>query len=202
MRIPRETVGRLFLYLRALLCLSEQGVVTVCSGTLAHACGVKASMVRKDLSYFGGFGKRGVGYDVDGLIKGIRSILNLDRALRAVLVGVGNIGRALLAYPGFKAEGFDIARVFDRDPEKVGQEVDGIVIEDSADLEQRIEDEGMKLAIVAVPVPEAPEVAQRLAKAGVKAILSFAPCQLNMPDDVKVACVDLATEMARLVYYL
>ncbi len=202
MRIPDQTVGRLFVYLRALLCLGETGLETVSSAALGAACGLKSSVVRKDLSHFGGFGKRGVGYNVKGLTKEIRSILKLDNVMKAALVGVGNIGRAMLAYPGFMAEGFNIVRAFDRDPEKVGQKIAGIVIEDAADLEQWIQDDGIKLAIVAVPVPEAPEVAQRLAKAGVKAILSFAPCQLNMPDDVKVACVDLATEMARLMYYL
>ncbi len=202
MRIADQTIGRLFVYLRVLLCLAEEGVETVSSEALGDACEVKPSVVRKDLSYFGGFGKRGVGYDVEGLIKEIRSILNLDSVMKAALVGVGNIGRAMLAYPGFKTEGFELALAFDKDPDKVGRKADGVVIEDVTDLEQRISDEGIKLAIIAVPVSEAPKVAQRLADAGIKAILSFAPCPLNMPEDVKITCVDLATEMARLVYYL
>ena len=202
MKTPDETIGRLFVYLRALLCLAEQGVKTVSSARLGDLCAVKSSTTRKDLSYFGGFGKRGVGYDVQGLIKEIRSILNLDKLLKAALVGVGNIGKALLLYPGLKREGFEIALAFDEDKEKVGQKLNGVVIEDIANLERRVKEEGVKLGIVAVPVPAAPGIAERLAKAGVKAILSFAPCPLNMPEDVKVTCVDLATEMARLVYYL
>ncbi len=202
MHIPDQTVGRLFAYLRALLCLAEEGAETVSSERLGNTCQVKPSAVRKDLSYFGAFGKRGVGYDVKGLTEEIRSILNLEMVMKAALVGVGNIGKAVLAYRGFKAEGFEIALAFDSDPAKVGQTIDGLVIEDVSGLQQRIRDEDIKLAIVAVPVSEAPEVAHRLAGAGIKAILSFAPCPLNMPKDVKVTCVDLATEMARLIYYL
>ena len=201
-RIPQQTVGRLLTYLRVLLCLAEQGVETVSSHDLGDSCDVKPCVIRKDLSYFGGFGKRGVGYDVKGLICQIRSILNLDRVMKAALVGVGNVGRALLANPQFEGEGFKISVAFDRDPDKIGREVGGVLIEDVAALERRIREDGIKLAIVAVGVSEAPGIAHRLADAGVKGILSFAPCPLNMPEGVKVTCVDLATEMARLAYYI
>ena len=200
--IPEQTVARLLTYLRVLLCLVEQGVETVSSHDLGDSCDVRPCVIRKDLSYFGGFGKRGVGYDVKGLIGEIRSILNLDRVTKAALVGVGNVGRALLANPQFEAEGFKIAVAFDKDADKIGLEVNGVVVEDVAILERRIREDGIKLAIVAVGVSEAPEIAHRLGDAGVKGILSFAPCPLNMPAGVKVTCVDLATEMARLVYYL
>ena len=159
-------------------------------------------MVRKDLSHFGDFGVRGVGYSVDGLIREIRSILKLDKVEKAALVGVGNIGRALLKFSGFKEEGLRIVRAFDADARKVGRRVDHVRIESATEMEKRIKAAGIKLAIVAVPVSEAPKVAQRLAKAGVKAILSFAPCPLRMPSDVRISCVDLPTEMARLVYHL
>jgi redox-sensing transcriptional repressor len=201
-RIPKETVGRLLTYLRVLLCLAERGVETVSSHNLGDSCDVRPCVIRKDLSYFGGFGKRGVGYDVNGLIGQIRSILKLDRVMAAALVGVGNVGRALMANPQFESEGFKIAVAFDRDPDKIGREVNGVVVEDVAILERRIQEAGIKLGIVAVGVSEAPAIAHRLADAGVKGILSFAPCPLNMPEGVKVICVDLATEMARLVYYL
>jgi len=201
-RIPKETVGRLLTYLRVLLCLAEEGVETVSSHDLGDSCDVKPCVIRKDLSYFGGFGKRGVGYDVNGLIGQIRSILKLDKVMAAALVGVGNVGRALLANPQFEGEGFKIALAFDRDPDKIGRQVNGVVVEDVATLERRIQQAGIKLGIVAVGVSEAPAIAHRLADAGVKGILSFAPCPLNMPEGVKVICVDLATEMARLVYYL
>jgi len=200
--IPDETVGRLFVYLRALLCLAEKGVETVSSSRLAQACHLKASMIRKDFSYFGEFGTRGVGYNVGQLIAQIRRTLNLAKTVKAALVGTGNIGRALLSYPGFEKEGFRIAACFDSDRNKIGRKLNGIRVEDIARLERRIKAKGIRLGIVAVPVSEAPDVARRLAAAGVKAILSFAPCNLNMPRGVRVTCVDLATEMARLVYYL
>lgn len=200
--IPEETVARLLTYLRVLLCLAEQGVETVSSQELGDSCDVKSCVIRKDLSYFGGFGKPGVGYDVKGLMGEIRSILNLDRVMKTALVGVGNIGRALLANPQFQTEGFKISVAFDRDPAKLGREVGGVLIEDVATLERRIREDGIKLAIIAVGVSEAPGIAHRLADAGVKGILSFAPCPLNMPEGIKVTCVDLATEMARLVYHL
>jgi len=201
-QIPPETVGRLLSYLRVLLCLAEQGVATVASAELGHCCDVNPSVIRKDLSYFGAFGKRGVGYDVQGLIGQIRSILNLDRVMTAVLVGVGNIGTALLASPQLQSEGFRIVAAFDRDPAKIGRRVSGVVVEDAAILEGRVRQEEIRLGIVAVGVPEAPGIARRLVDAGVKGILSFAPCPLNMPEGVKVTCVDLATEMSRLAYYL
>lgn len=200
--IPDQAAGRLFGYLRALLCLAEQGVQTVSSQQLAKACRLKPSMIRKDLSYFGEFGTRGIGYNVQELIGVIRGILHLDTRIKAALVGVGNIGRAMLAYRGFSQEGFHITAAFDRDPRKIGRTIEGVLVEDIADMEQRIAEEGIKLGIVAVEVTEAPEVARRMADAGVKAFLSFAPCDLKMPETVSVICVDLAMELARLVYHL
>lgn len=201
-RVPEETVGRLLTYLRALLCFSQDGVERVSSQQLGEACEVKPCVIRKDLSYFGEFGKRGVGYDVGVLIGEIRSILNLTKTTKVALVGVGNIGRALLANAQLENEGFEIALAFDKDPKKIGHRVSGVLVEDVASLEHRIADEGVKLAIVAVGALEAPAIVQRLADAGVTGVLSFAPCRLSMPDGVRVTCVDLATEMARLVYYL
>jgi len=199
---PEETIGRLLAYLRTLLCLQEEGVATVSSQRLAELCQVKSSMVRKDFSYFGEFGTPGVGYNVDEMIRQLRKILKLDKALKAALVGVGNVGRALLLYPGFKEEGLRIVAAFDNDPGKIGQRVNDLVIEDVDALKKRVKQKGIRLGILATPVSEAPNVAERMAKAGLKAILSFAPCQLNMPKGVRVQCVDLAMEMARLVYHL
>ena len=200
--IPDETAGRLFAYLRALLCLAKEGVQAVSSRQLAEACHQKPSTVRKDLSYFGEFGTRGVGYNVSQLIGVTRQILNLGTPVKAALAGVGNIGRALLAYPGFREEGFHIAAAFDKDPDKIGQTMEGVLVEDVANLEERIREEGIRLGIVAVEVSEAPDIARRMTEAGATALLSFAPCNLNMPDTVKVTCVDLAMELARLVYHL
>jgi len=200
--VPDETVSRLLCYLRALLCLRDEGLKVVSSGRIAETCHMKPSMIRKDLSYFGDFGTQGVGYKVDELIAALRRILHLDKSMKAALVGVGNIGRALLFYPGFRQEGFEIVLAFDNDPRKIGKRINRVLVEDTATMEERIRNEGVRLAIIAVPVGEAPGVAQRLAAAGVKGILSFAPCQLKMPGHVKVGCVDLATEMAKLAYYM
>ncbi|KPJ55550.1 MAG: hypothetical protein AMS16_04075 [Planctomycetes bacterium DG_58] len=201
-QVPEETVGRLLAYLRTLWCLQDEGVGTVSSQRLAQLCHVKSSMVRKDFSYFGEFGTPGVGYSVRGMIQQLRKILKLDRGLKAALVGVGNVGRALLLYPGFREEGFQIVAAFDNDPEKVGQRVNDVVIEHLDDLQKRVREKGIRLGILATPVSEAPHVSEQMAQAGLKAILSFAPCQLNMPKGVTVHCVDLAMEMARLVYHL
>jgi len=199
--IPNETIGRLFPYLRALMCLKKEGVKTVSSSRLSELCHRTPSIIRKDLSYFGDFGTRGVGYDVDNLTQKIRGILNLDTPKNVALIGVGNIGRALLSYSDFELEGFKIVMAFDKKRGKIGKEIKGIPIEDIEDMEDRIRSENIQLAILAVPEEEAPELARRLGKAGINSILSFAPCQLIMPKDIKITCVDLSTEMARLLYY-
>ena len=199
--IPTETIGRLFPYFRALVCLAKEGSDTVSSSRLAEVCNIKPSIIRKDLSYFGDLGTRGVGYNVEHLTRTIRNILNLDPAKNVVLVGVGNIGKALLSYSSFESEGFKIVMAFDNNPKKIGRKIAQLTVEDTTHLEERVKSDGIKLGILAIPETVAPGVARRLAKGGVKAILSFAPCQLAMPDNIKVTCVDLTTEMARLVYY-
>jgi redox-sensing transcriptional repressor len=199
--IPNETIGRLFPYLRALMCLKKENVKTVSSFRLAEICNINPSIIRKDFSRFGDFGIRGVGYNVDTLMQKIRNILKLDTARKVALVGVGNIGKALLSYSNFELEGFRIVMAFDVSPGIIGGEINNITVDDIANLEDRIKSENIQLAILAVPEDAAPGIAQRLAKVGVNSILSFAPCQLVMPDNIKVTCVDLSTEMARLVYY-
>lgn len=198
---PSETIDRLFSYLRPLMCLLRDGTGTVSSQELASICNVNPSLVRKDFSYFGSLGTRGVGYNVGELIGSIRSILGFDRDTGVAVVGVGNIGRALLERSGFELEGFRIVAAFDSNPEKIGREVGGVVIEDAANLEETIKSKGIRLAVVAVPESSAPTIAGRLADAGVKSILSFTPCELVMPENVKVTCVDLSLAMARLVYH-
>jgi len=199
--VPSETTDRLFFYLRPLMCLVNEGTETVLSRELARICRVKPSVVRKDLSYLGSVGTRGVGYNVKSLIESIRSMLRFDQDIRVAVVGVGNIGRAVLEQSRFELEGFRIVMAFDSDPEVVGRRVGKVVVEDSAGLEERIEAEGIRLAILAVPESAAPKVARTLGNAGVKCILSFAPCELAMPSNVKVTCIDLSVTMARLVYH-
>jgi redox-sensing transcriptional repressor len=199
--IPIETADRLFSYLRPLMCLRKEGADTVVSRDLARLCHVKPAVVRKDLSYLGSVGTRGVGYNVRELIESIRRMLRFDDDVRVAVIGVGNIGKALLEQSRFEFEGFRIVTAFDSDPDVVGRMVGKVVIQDAADLEDRIQSEAIQLAILAVPESSAPAVAQRLGRAGVRCILSFAPCELAMPDDVKVTCVDLSVMMARLVYH-
>ena len=199
-RIPIETADRLFTYLRPLFCLQTEGKGTVSSQELATICDVNPAVVRKDFSYLGNLGTRGVGYEVEDLIEAIRLALRLDREIGLAVVGVGNIGRALLEQPRLEFEGFRIAAAFDSNPEKIGTKVGRTVIEDVANLEERIASEAIQLAVLAVPEASAPDVARRLSAAGVKSILSFAPCRIAMPENVKVTCMDLSVVMSQLVY--
>jgi redox-sensing transcriptional repressor len=199
--VPSETTDRLFSYLRPLMCLLNEGTETVSSRELARVCHVNPSVIRKDFSYLGSLGTRGVGYHVGDLIGSIRRMLRFDQDIRVAVVGVGNIGKALLEQSRFEFEGFRIVMAFDSDPDVVGRRIGKVVVEDAADLEERIESDAIQLAILAVPESSAPSVARRLGAAGVRCILSFAPCELAMPDSVRVTCVDLSVAMARLVYH-
>ncbi len=199
--IPRETIDRLFVYFRALTCLKREGKDTTSSRELADVCHVNASAVRKDLSFFGRLGTRGVGYKVDELVTEIRKALRFDDATGVAVVGIGNVGTALLEHSTFESEGFHIIAAFDSAPDKIGLTIGSITVEDIAGIEKRVKEEGIELVILAVPEPSAADVARRLGNAGVKSILSFAPCELTMPDNVNVICVDLSVAMARLVYH-
>ncbi len=199
--IPDETISRLFPYLRALICLSEKGTDIASSTQLSEICNIKAAIIRKDFSHFGEFGKRGIGYNVYNLLQQIRSILEIQETEKVVLIGVGNIGRALLSYSNFPSEGIMITAVFDNDKKKIGSVINGITIQDINEIEQTIKSENIKICILATPVSETGEVANRLAKMGINAILSFSPCRINMPKNIEVKCIDLSTELARLIYY-
>jgi len=199
--IPKETISRLFTYFRSLLCFSKLGKKNVSSYEISKLCNINPSIIRKDFSYFGDFGTKGVGYDVDNLIKEIRGILKLDPAAKVALVGVGNIGEALMAYPSFESEGFKIYIAFDNDSKKIGKKVHGVTVEHIDNLEGRIKEEKIKIGILTVPESEAHRIAKRMAKAGVKAILSFAPCQIIMTENIEVTCIDLSTELSKLAYY-
>jgi len=189
------------IYLRGLLLTSEQGQKNISSQNLADFVGVKPCQIRKDFSYFGDFGTRGVGYNVEKLAKEIKRILKLDVIQKAVLVGVGNLGSAILAYPGFAVYGFDIAAAFDVNPKKVGRKIKNITIENISKL-WTIKKRKIKLAILAVPSQAAQETANALVKAGVKGILNFSPCHITVPKKVKVLTIDIAMDLARLPYYM
>ncbi len=200
-RIPDETIRRLPGYLRALVFSSEQGRERISSRILADLVGVNPSQVRKDFSYFGDFGTRGVGYNVDKLAKQIRRILKLNVVQKAALVGVGNLGSAVLTHPGFGLYGFDIAVAFDADPRKVGRRIKDIRIEDVSNL-RTLKRRKIKLGIIAVPRRAAQETADKLVEAGVKGILNFSPRYIAVPKKVKVITIDIAMDLARLPYYI
>jgi redox-sensing transcriptional repressor len=200
-KIPDETVRRLPIYLRGLLVSAEQGKESISSQDLADFVGVNSWQIRKDFSYFGGFGTPGVGYDIEKLIKQIKKILKLDVVRKAALVGVGNLGSALLAYAGFGIYSFDIVVAFDSDPEKIGRKVNNVTIENISEL-RTLRRRKIDLAIIAVPREAAQRMADELVKAGVKGILNFSPCYITVPKKVKVITIDIAMDFARLPYYM
>jgi redox-sensing transcriptional repressor len=200
-KIPDETVRRLPIYLRGLMVSADQGREHISSQALADFVGVDAWQIRKDLSYFGDFGTPGVGYNIEKLARGIKKTLRLDVVRRAALVGVGDLGSALLTYPGFRMYGLDIVAAFDIDPTKVGEVVNGIEIESAAKLDT-LKRREITLAIIAVPRAAAQGTVDGLVAAGVKGILNFAPCKLTAPRRVKVITLDIAMELARLPYYM
>ena len=199
-RISDSTIRRLSHYLRALEDLEADRTTTVSSEQLARRGGTTAAQVRKDLSHFGSFGKRGLGYAVPELAGRLRRILGVDRTWRVVLVGAGRIGSALFEYPSFAARGFECVGVVDADPDKIGQRWGDLVIRPASDLESVIRTGKVDLAIVAVPARAAQEVADRAVAAGARGILNFAPTQLRVPDHVPVTDVNLVMEMEALSF--
>ncbi len=200
-KVPDETIQRLPIYLRELLFLREQGQQSISSQDLADYLGVNSWQIRKDFSYFGSFGTPGVGYNIKKLIKQISKILRLDVGHKAALVGVGNLGSAVLAYRGFKTYGFDIVAVFDSDPTKIGRKANNVTIEDISKI-QSLKRRNISLGIIAVPHNAAQQTAEALIKAGVGGILNFSPCYITGPTKVKVISVDIAMDLVRLPYYM
>jgi redox-sensing transcriptional repressor len=200
-RIPEATVARLPLYYRALLELADEGVDTVSSERLAALGGVNAAKVRKDLSYLGSYGTRGVGYEVSFLVERISRELGLTHEWPVVIVGLGNLGHALANYRGFGARGFQVLALVDADPAKVGQEANGLVIEALDELPRVVADRGITIGIIATPAAAAQPVADRLVEAGVRSILNFAPAVVSVPEGVSLRKVDLATELQILSFY-
>ena len=199
--IPEATVARLPLYLRSLVDMTDRGMQTISSEGLAEAAGVNSAKVRKDLSYLGSYGTRGVGYDVEYLIYQISRELGLTQDWNCVIVGVGNLGRALANYRGFGERGFRVSALVDIDESKVGKPVDSMVIEDFADLERIVKEREISIGIVATTAGAAQDAADRLVSAGVKSILNFAPTVLQVPDDVSLRKVDLSIELQILSFY-
>lgn len=201
-KISDSTVRRLALYLRFLEQSAAQQVTTISSAELARRGGTTSAQVRKDLSFFGSFGKRGLGYSVPELSARIREILGLKRTHRVVLVGAGKMGGALLHYRGFRQHGFDVVAIYDKDPKKIGTRSDGLMVRDVRQLETDLKKELPDIAILVTPAEAAQEVADRLVRAGVKAILNFAPVSLAVPEDVAVQSVNMALELETLSFAL
>lgn len=198
--IPPSSVARLSLYLRELRRLVRDGTAGVSSQQLGSCLGVTAAVVRRDLAYLGSLGRRGVGYDVNGLSTSIRKALGADKAWNVCLIGTGSLGTALLRYRGFSEQGFRLVAAFDVRHDRIGDNVGGVPVLDMKDLESVITAREVSLAILAVPTEAAQSIAERLAAAGVTGILNFAPLNLTVGRGTCVANVDLASELQQLSF--
>jgi redox-sensing transcriptional repressor len=201
LKVPEKTVTRLSIYLRCLEELEASGITTISSKELAQRFGFNSAQVRKDLAYFGQFGVRGLGYYIAELKHNLERILGLKQDWEVALVGVGNLGSALISYKGFQARGFRISLAFDSDPAKVGTSVNGLTIQDAGKMGPALRRKKVKIAVVAVPASAAQAAADALVEAGVTAILNFAPAQLAVPPGVKVQNVDLSVLLKTLSYH-
>ncbi len=199
--IPEATVARLPVYLRSLLVLADERTATISSERLAEMAGVNAAKVRKDLSYLGSYGTRGVGYDVEYLLFQMSRELGLTHDWPVVMVGIGNLGRALANYRGFTERGYPIAALVDTDPDKVGTVVLDMTIRHIDDLPQIAAEHELAIGVIATPAEVAQEVADKLVAAGVRSVLNFAPSVITVPPDVSLRKVDLAVELQILSFY-
>ncbi len=200
--IPRKAIYRLSLYLRCLHRLKSNGLQTVSSEALAVAAGVKPTQLRKDLTYFGQFGTRGLGYDVDQLAQMISDLLGTNRLQPVILVGVGNLGTALLSYRGFEQEGFEIVAAFDADVRRPRDKPLSVPLYGMEHLGSVIHDRGVRMAILSVPAIAAQSVANQLVDEGISGILNFSPAMLTVPETVVVNSVNLAIELENLSYFI
>ena len=199
--IPEATVARLPVYLRALLEVAEQKTATISSERLADMAGVNAAKVRKDLSYLGSYGTRGVGYDVEYLLYQISRQLGLTQDWPVVIIGIGNLGHALANYRGFAARGFRVVGLFDSDPRKVGERLGDREVFAMSDLVEIVKGENVAIGVIATPAGVAQEVADQLVDSGVTSILNFAPAVLSVPPHVSIRKVDLSIELQILSFY-
>lgn len=201
-KIPKAVIKRLSLYARALKIFSVNRLEKLSSQDLGEALGINPAQVRKDLAYFGQFGIPGFGYYVEELRKRIKGILGTDRIVRIALVGVGNLGQALLSYAAFRLEGFVFVAAFDSDKRKVGAERNGVPVFHADQLATKLKELAVDIVILAVPVPAAQDLADRVVSADIQAIMNFVPVRLVVPEHVKVHYVDLTIEIESLSYYL
>ncbi|MDE5832803.1 MAG: redox-sensing transcriptional repressor Rex [Desulfovibrio sp.] len=198
--IPRATIQRLAIYVQVLEALARDGVKVVSSNPLAEACGVNGSQVRKDLAYFGEFGTRGVGYNVEALIRAITRSLGVDREWKMALVGVGNLGRAILNHGEFRARGFNIIGLFDCDPFKIGENMHGLEVKCTEDLKDFAAENQVEIGVIATPPERAQRAAGHIVDAGIKSILNFAPARVRTPERVHVEYVDFFRHLYSLAF--
>jgi redox-sensing transcriptional repressor len=202
LKIPLVVIDRLPLYARALAALESQGRFVVSSKELGEAVDVSDAQIRKDLAYFGRFGKQGRGYDVQKLLDELRRILGLNRQWRMVLVGTGRLGRAIIGYEGFQPQGFRIIHAFDSDPAKIGTKIDELVVRSTAEIEEALAQEPADIGIVAVTAETAQSVIDRLVKCGIKAILNYTPVTAHVPASVQLKRIDPVLSLQGMTYHL
>jgi redox-sensing transcriptional repressor len=200
--VPDIVVGRLPLYLRALTQMAANGKEITSSQELGERLGISSAQIRKDLSQFGEFGKQGTGYNIGYLTDQLRRILKVDRVWDVVLVGVGDLGRAIAHYAGFVDRGYRVVAVFDNDPAKIGTVVGSFTVEDIARMPQQIRARSVAVAMLAVPQASAQAVTETLVESGIRAILCYAPTSIQVPKDIHVQYIDPVLHMQRMTYYL
>jgi redox-sensing transcriptional repressor len=205
-KIPYVAINRLSIYYRCLERISEVKNLgdfeVISSSEMAEITGINSAQIRKDLAYFGEFGKRGVGYSLKNLSKELKNILGLDKKWPIIIVGAGNLGQALINYKGLEKRGFVIEGIFDNSPIKIGKKLRQIIIQDVKEIENFIKKKNIKIAVLTVPATSAQEVADRMVKGGIKAILNFAPIRIILSPEIKIHNVDLSIEFEGLTYYL
>jgi len=200
--VPDIIVSRLPVYLRALQYMAASGHTTTSSQELGEKVGISAAQIRKDLSQFGEFGKQGTGYHIPFLIDRLLQILKVERVWDVVLVGIGELGHAILRYQGFVNRGFRIVTCYDSDPSKVGTTVGSYTIESVSNISKNVKESGIKMAMLCVPADVAQDVTDKLVEAGIKGILNYAPVSLSVPADVRVQYIDPVIGLQRMAYYL
>lgn len=201
-RIPEGTISRLFVYLREVSALFGMNIRTVSSAELGERANLSDAQVRKDLGYFGQFGVSGSGYDTGELKGALVKILGKDKTWNVAVVGCGHLGSALLAYPGFKEHGLNLVAAFDSDGNKIGKDINGVIIQSLDEMPKVIKGKRISIGIIAVPAKTAQEAANKFIAAGIECILNFAPTSLNVPENIKVKDVDLSRELETLSYFL
>jgi len=200
--VPEVVIQRLPLYVRALTQFAGSGDDVISSEQLGQRLQMTPAQIRKDLSYFGRFGKQGRGYSVESLEKRLRSILGLDRAWNTMVIGMGRLGRAVVSYPGFAPEGFNIVAAFDVDDSIVGETISGLDVQSISDLAKTVKEKDIKIGIVTVPIDRAQEVIDTLVDAGIKSILNYAPLSPQVPEGVTVRGIDPVLSLQSMTYYI